>query len=175
METKKCRKCHQEKFLSEYAKTRRVCNACRAASDKQYHAERWKKNLEGNRRQAREKMRARRLDPTNKSIELLNKRRYYKQDREKNLAYALKRQAERQEFLNEIKNVPCKDCGNSYPPYCMDFDHVDGDKSGNLSEMKSYSLERILAEIAKCEIVCANCHRIRTFNRNNGQPEPLIR
>lgn len=77
------------------------------------------------------------------------------------------------EFLNKIKNVPCKDCGGRFPPVCMDFDHLDSSKK----ELKIGSLvsspteEMLLAEIVKCEIVCSNCHRIRTFNRKQYNPK----
>lgn len=65
----------------------------------------------------------------------------------------------------EHKDYPCTDCGISYPYYVMDFDHVRGIKKNNLSQMSNgaYSKQVILDEIAKCEIVCANCHRQRTF------------
>ena len=62
------------------------------------------------------------------------------------------------------------DCGGSFPPVCMDFDHVRGEKLFNIgSEARGgVGWERILAEVAKCELVCANCHRIRTYNRMSG-------
>lgn len=62
---KVCRKCEQEKDSTEFAKFRRVCKACKAIDDKQYHAEYWQQNLEENRRSARVKMRARRLSNPN--------------------------------------------------------------------------------------------------------------
>jgi len=59
------------------------------------------------------------------------------------------------------------DCGGRFPPECMDFDHVRGDKDFNVSHVakavKNFDLLR--AEIAKCDLVCANCHRIRTRSR----------
>jgi len=71
---------------------------------------------------------------------------------------------ERRLFIKDLKNKPCLDCGNSYPPECMDFDHRDPkDKDGEINKLiKSYSLERILREIEKCDLICSNCHRIRT-------------
>lgn len=68
-------------------------------------------------------------------------------------------------LLREQKSKPCLDCGVSYPYYVMDFDHVRGEKLFNLSEVVNgaQSKKVILEEIAKCEVVCANCHRIRTF------------
>lgn len=77
-----------------------------------------------------------------------------------------RRQAKRQLVLNELKARPCMDCRLSFPPECMDYDHRPGTvKVRALVEMKSYSMERMLAEIAKCDLVCANCHRIRTKAR----------
>lgn len=69
------------------------------------------------------------------------------------------------DFIKSLKEVPCKDCGNSYPYYVMDFDHVIGNKRFTIGQNKTLSIETLKQEIKKCEIVCANCHRIRTFNR----------
>ena len=74
-------------------------------------------------------------------------------------------QQKRRELLDELKSVPCKDCGEVFPPVCMDFDHVRGAKKGNVSQMVMRKLSKLEAEIAKCDIVCANCHRIRTHER----------
>jgi hypothetical protein len=59
------------------------------------------------------------------------------------------------------------DCARSFPPYCMDFDHCRGEKVYELSKMANlmYSKVTIDIEIAKCDLVCANCHRIRTHER----------
>jgi len=75
--------------------------------------------------------------------------------------------AARQERVGAIKDVPCADCGGRFPAICMDFDHVRGAKVGNISGMirKAFSWELILVEIEKCEVVCSNCHRIRTAKR----------
>jgi hypothetical protein len=70
--------------------------------------------------------------------------------------------AKRRAFINALKAVPCKDCGNSYPPCVMDFDHLSN-KSFNISQKIWCSMEELTAEIAKCDVVCANCHRIRSF------------
>jgi len=66
----------------------------------------------------------------------------------------------RSRFVAALKNVPCTDCGGTFH-YCqMDFDHVRGEKLGGVSRMNTR--EVILEEVAKCEVVCANCHRERT-------------
>jgi hypothetical protein len=69
-------------------------------------------------------------------------------------------------MLNMLKQVPCMDCGGSFPPECMDFDHRPGTiKVGDLSRMIRHSVVNILIEVEKCDIVCANCHRLRTARR----------
>lgn len=58
------------------------------------------------------------------------------------------------------------DCGGEFHPVCMQFDHRGDDKKyKNISKMTNYSMERIMEEIAKCDLVCANCHALRTYNR----------
>ncbi len=76
-------------------------------------------------------------------------------------------------FTSELKkNSKCADCcfsGFQYPDV-LDFDHVRGHKKFNISEFKRHtnSLKRVKEEIEKCEIVCSNCHRIRTAKRKVG-------
>lgn len=68
------------------------------------------------------------------------------------------------EIILELKKGPCKDCGGTFDPVCMDFDHRPGEvKTANISACKTRSVKRLLEEIAKCDLVCANCHRLRTF------------
>ena len=77
-------------------------------------------------------------------------------------------QARAREILRKVKNTPCKDCHHEYPHYVMQFDHLDPAlKSYDVSRMVSMGLSEsaLLAEIAKCEVVCANCHAIRTYKR----------
>lgn len=67
--------------------------------------------------------------------------------------------------------APCMDCGVSYPFYVMQYDHRPGtDKKGDLGKMVkgSYKWETILEEIAKCDLVCGNCHLARTYLRMVG-------
>lgn len=64
------------------------------------------------------------------------------------------------------KNQPCADCGGSFPPYAMDFDHLR-DKENEIPYLVySCSPERLIREIEKCEVVCANCHRTRRHRRS---------
>jgi len=71
--------------------------------------------------------------------------------------------------LDFKKRSKCFDCGikgDRYPEV-LDFDHVNGDKKFNISEFRKYTsgFNKVKKEISKCEVVCANCHRIRTADR----------
>jgi hypothetical protein len=69
------------------------------------------------------------------------------------------------EKINELKAHPCVDCGFQFPPVAMDFDHVRGTKTASIGRMASFTWSRVVAEVAKCDLVCACCHRIRTRTR----------
>lgn len=77
-----------------------------------------------------------------------------------------KARAKRVRLIRELKeSTPCTDCGVSYPYWVMDFDHLE-DKEANIGRLASNgSMKKLVAEIEKCEIVCANCHRDRTHAR----------
>jgi hypothetical protein len=72
-------------------------------------------------------------------------------------------------WLDSLKEgKPCVDCGRTYPPYVMEWDHLPGAiKTLVLADTRkaAYSKKRILAELEKCDLVCANCHRERTFGK----------
>lgn len=74
-------------------------------------------------------------------------------------------------FVDALKGKPCADCGGVFPPYVMDFDHLDATtKLFSVSNMRYRGgRKRLLEEIAKCDLVCANCHRVRTYLRLNAQ------
>lgn len=71
-------------------------------------------------------------------------------------------------WMSALKQgIPCTDCGQSFPPYVMHWDHLPGhekiDEVGSM--VGSRRRDVILAEIRKCELVCANCHVMRTVTR----------
>lgn len=68
-------------------------------------------------------------------------------------------------WLDSLKTGPCKDCNRSFPPEAMDFDHVRGLKFAGIAQMWGCSKTKLLAELRKCELVCACCHRVRTERR----------
>ena len=113
----------------------------------------------------------RRLQPYCRDCDNAHAREYYKKNRDRvkgqiNSARKI-RIANLSKEIRELKeSTPCTDCGISYPYYVMDFDHVRGNKTGNISHMiNSAVTKKVREEIEKCEIVCSNCHRQRTFDR----------
>lgn len=73
---------------------------------------------------------------------------------------------EKKDKIDELKRNPCMDCGNTFPTCAMQFDHRPGEvKKFRLGQSSNRSWSTIEAEIAKCDLVCANCHAIRTYER----------
>jgi hypothetical protein len=67
-------------------------------------------------------------------------------------------------LIISLKDGPCADCGGRFHFAAMDFDHRPGTtKVASIADITT--VERLRAEVAKCDLVCANCHRVRTFNR----------
>ena len=86
-------------------------------------------------------------------------------------AYAEGRSQRQREVLAYIQAIKvergCADCGYRENAVALDFDHLPGHvKEYRIATMAAgLSRAKIDAEIAKCEVVCANCHRIRTHKR----------
>lgn len=71
------------------------------------------------------------------------------------------------EYRDLKKTLVCVDCGNS-DYRVLDFDHLS-DKLVTISQVaREWSMKRLMTEINKCDVVCSNCHRIRTHERRNG-------
>lgn len=75
-------------------------------------------------------------------------------------------------ILKEHKNKPCADCLELYPSYVMDLDHIDDNKVKDIYDfITNMDKEGLIKEINKCEVVCSNCHRIRTNSRGQNCPK----
>ena len=76
------------------------------------------------------------------------------------------------EFVRQLKDRPCADCKKKYPYYVMEFDHVPerGKKKAKPMSLAvgGPASKGLLDELEKCDIVCANCHCVRTHERMNG-------
>lgn len=83
----------------------------------------------------------------------------------------------RQLILDYLANHPCVDCGEA-DVMVLEFDHVRGTKEHDVTTMVGdcFSIDRIKAEIAKCVVRCANCHRRKTmFERKMYRAVPSRR
>lgn len=107
-------------------------------------------------------------DPLDKRAKESRKRHYLK-NKEKYYLNNQKKKSKMRAHVNKLKDVPCTDCGEKFPPYVMDFDHKDRklkeDTISNLIRRQSWN--KLLKEIPKCEVVCSNCHRIRSAKQMN--------
>lgn len=81
--------------------------------------------------------------------------------------------AKKEAFYVGLKQKPCMDCGQVFPSCVMEFDHVRGEKLKPVSQLRVSKLSTLLAEVAKCDLVCSNCHRMRTHRTT--QAEELLR
>lgn len=94
---------------------------------------------------------------------------WYPQNQKKHIGYVKNLKTKVAQYIfNYKKNRCCTDCGfsNKDFPEVLDFDHLRGKSFSIGAWSKSVlSIERVKKEIEKCELVCANCHRIRTFKR----------
>jgi len=98
--------------------------------------------------------------------ELSQDQRWHYRDVEWNTERTLRRRAKLRAWVNDRKSERgCADCGES-DPACLDFHHREGaDKEMEITEMVTYghSKESLRAETAKCDVLCANCHRREHF------------
>jgi len=94
---------------------------------------------------------------------------HYRKNKQTYLDAVKRRRLRLAAILRTAKERPCADCGIQYPYYVMDLDHREGEeKIGNVSQAihrGHLGKKNLLAEIDKCDVVCANCHRERTNQR----------
>lgn len=93
------------------------------------------------------------------SVEAVQRQQVYQNN------YHTQQRAERYKKINQYKlDKGCIDCGYREHPAALDFDHRDPSlKYANIAQMITYSWKAIKAELDKCAVRCANCHRIKTY------------
>jgi hypothetical protein len=143
---KLCAQCKEVKDFDQYSKHR----------GKKYGLRSWCKSCESNKNKASRK--------ENPEYHRARMAKWSKDNPEKRKANQRKVTNARKQIIREAKSGPCVDCDTIYPPECMDLDHVRGIKEFCLSKGHAYSKTRILAEIAKCELRCPTCHRLRHYH-----------
>jgi hypothetical protein len=87
-----------------------------------------------------------------------NKKKYAKQRKE----WIKKNRLKRTLFTSKLKSIPCFVCKKRFPPCAMQFDHVRGKKLTEISKLRHRGYKTLKAEIEKCEVLCANCHSIKS-------------
>ena len=75
-------------------------------------------------------------------------------------------------WVREYKlEMGCKFCGYNKNPTALEFDHIDPSKKtydvARISSSKITSDDKIKEEIAKCQLLCVNCHREKTYPQHN--------
>ncbi len=78
------------------------------------------------------------------------------------------RERTKAKVIEYLATHPCVDCGEA-DVVVLEFDHVRGKKKRTIASMlvQGYSFEKILKEIEKCDVRCANCHRRKTAKAGN--------
>jgi len=136
---KNCIKCHTGKSLDQFYRGKNTCKPCFITQ-----------------------MNARHM--SNRDANLAYKKAHYQNNKQTYANHELKRRATNVAWMDELKSKPCEICCGVFPPECMDFDHLEPQtKKFTISGAWSrHSRADILAEIAVCRLICANCHRIHT-------------
>lgn len=100
------------------------------------------------------------------------KRNWYKRNKKTHIPNMVENRVKKQSAGREyvwsyLTTHPCLDCGEK-DPIVLEFDHVKGKKRASISRLlrNGHSVEVIQEEINKCEVVCANCHRRRTYKNS---------
>lgn len=115
----------------------------------------------------------RRLNP---EAERAYQRAWNAKNRKRLRAQDLARREAAKAYIIECKSVPCADCEHQYGPHVMDFDHVRGRKIANIGSGRFHgSMRALRKEIAKCDVVCSNCHREREYRRRLRNPNKWLR
>lgn len=107
----------------------------------------------------RDMMRRKRLNPEFKKQGAVRTARWRETHPKEYKAAYEKSHAEKKQILDDARKGGCIRCGES-DLWCLDFHHRDPtEKEGNLGQIRRFGIDRIKAEIAKCDVLCANCHR----------------
>lgn len=95
-----------------------------------------------------------------------SRRKHYENNKDQYINRAKASKAEKRKYVQDLKEAsPCVVCGEFYPYYVMQYDHIGSDKVSGVSALLNTGWKKLLDEIAKCELVCANCHAARTWQR----------
>jgi L-lactate utilization protein LutB len=100
-------------------------------------------------------------------------RRWYQENKAKHITYVRNRDRKIKDWLKEYKkSLQCVECGESHPA-CLDFHHINPkEKSFALGRINKFlSVKLLQNEIAKCRVLCANCHRKEHYQQKERANE----
>jgi len=100
-------------------------------------------------------------------------RNWYQKNKAKHISYVRNRAGRIEAWLKEYKSsLSCLECGESHPA-CLEFHHLNPeDKKFSIGRKeRRKSLKSLKDEIAKCRVLCANCHRKEHWNQRNKEKE----
>src|SRR5690349_11090344 len=100
---------------------------------------------------------------------LISGRKHYIRNKKQYIKRAQEAKRRLRKYVQTKKNRPCMDCGVQYPYYVMQFDHLRDKKYHIGVLVNSNNTNKLKLELAKCEVVCANCHAERTHRRGVAQ------
>lgn len=147
-----CRVCFVEKSLNDFEPKRRKCRDCRGAERQNFY--------QNNKEEMRAKSRAKHFE--NRERNNARSKSYRLNNLEKFKAYQQTRlQVRGQLVWDFLKTNSCEECCESNP-VVLEFDHFRGEKKIAVSAATSHSLKSLANEIAKCRVLCCNCHKKRT-------------
>jgi hypothetical protein len=115
------------------------------------------------------------LEAVCKSCQRLNARAYEQVKNSNGIRGVVDRRVKLRTFLDQTKlESGCVVCGYNSHPAALDFDHLPGaNKVATIAKLFSgLKDDLLLEEIKKCEVVCANCHRVRTATRQQYTGRP---
>lgn len=144
--------------MENYMKTNKTCNKCNQTKDVSEFSRR----------------NTGRLQPWCRECNTTYQRKWYASNKKvHNETIKARKLTSRKTLYQLIReylmNNPCVICGES-DPVVLEFDHIDrNSKHGNISSLvnNGYSWAAIQLEIEKCQVLCANCHRRKTFDESS--------
>lgn len=94
--------------------------------------------------------------------------KWYKNNRERTRKQQIGRRKQIKEWYTAYKaTLVCEKCGENHVA-CLDFHHK-ADKEDNISRLVLSSIDKLKREIAKCTVLCANCHRKLHYEQKNEE------
>jgi 5-methylcytosine-specific restriction endonuclease McrA len=162
-ETRQCSSCAAVRPAAEFRSGRRRCAACRRAEKRASYAKHKESVLAyqaAYRSAHAAQIAAHSFEYRQRNLDTLRQKDRLRYERAKT-------------YLLGLKKGPCADCSLVYPPECMDFDHIRGSKVESVGRLVTYARSVVNAEVAKTELVCACCHRIRTAVRKGSRVYPV--